>query len=426
MHRVSNYNIVFEYGDSIFVYNTISNKFVEFRNSNTDLLYSKILAIDKSTRDFEVLVQTGIITEYNENEERAICDSIYYSKVFDNTLSLTLITTHNCNFLCKYCPQEHSKYIMGSEIYCRIKKLILRNISQFSTLKLILFGGEPTLTYHTYASFLDEVNELCKYYKKNLQGVMITNGYLLNIDMVRKLYKRCITQYQITLDGSQEIHNRNRCLENGSGTFNVIYRNLQDILEAKELTRLSIAIRINATKELLDDIDNWKLMYDIISEDKRFLINIGVVENRGGDYISNFKGSIINENDEIFKRAKLALNKHQFYEDSIVKNYFVCKDISKMAYTVDYNGDIRSCSKLYTDNVIGHLCSNGTIKSEEKKDLFYMKKDSRCFGCSVEPLCHGKRCGLKFICEKGNIIEIIKTSVIKRINTHNHEILEVR
>jgi uncharacterized protein len=422
---MSMYNVFFDYNGSVFVYNTLTNKYIECKNTNVDLVKRKIQTLDKGTKEFEMLVKTGIITAYSENEEMAICDSVYYNKVFDNTLSITLITTDRCNFLCRYCPQEHNKNIMSAEIYDRVKKLILKNIHQFQTLKLILFGGEPTLAYINYENFLNEVNELCKFYKKTIQGVMITNGFLLSIDMVRKLYKRNITQFQITLDGSREIHDRNRCLADGSGTFDVVYKNLKDILEAKELIRLSVAIRINTTRELLEDVDNWKSLYEIFAEDQRFVINMSVVEDRGGNYIANFKGHIISENDDIYRRGKEALSKHRFYEDRLVKNYFACKDISRMSFTVDCNGDIRSCSKLYTDNIVGYLCPNGTVKSSRNNELFYLKTETMCRGCSVEPLCHGKRCGLKVICDKDGIIEMIKTSVIKGMSADNHEILEV-
>ncbi len=67
-----------------------------------------------------------------------------------------------------------------------------------------MFGGEPTLAFSNYIDYLDRILDICKFYKKRFSGVMISNAYLLDDEMFRELYKRNITQYQITVDGSPE------------------------------------------------------------------------------------------------------------------------------------------------------------------------------------------------------------------------------
>jgi uncharacterized protein len=39
---------------------------------------------------------------------------------------------------------------------------------------------------------------------------MTTNGYLLNRDLFNKLLNLYIKQYQITIDGTEDIHDKNR------------------------------------------------------------------------------------------------------------------------------------------------------------------------------------------------------------------------
>lgn len=107
----------------------------------------------------------------------------------------------------------------------------------------------------------------------------------------------------------------------------------------------------------------------------------------------------------IWKQKKLAA--HSFYEDILTPNYFVCKDISHGSFTVDYNGKIRSCSKLYTDNVIGYINEHGKIKLNDMYNTFSLKTNIACSCCEYEPLCHGKGCGLKNICDKENIKIIV-------------------
>lgn len=101
------------------------------------------------------------------------------------------------------------------------------------------------------------------------------------------------------------------------------------MLEAKELKRLNVAIRINTTKELLEDIDSWAPLYEPFSKDKRFLINLGVVEDRGGKAIRSFHKELINETDHIYKKAKDSLAEHRFYEDFYVPTILCARKLIK-------------------------------------------------------------------------------------------------
>lgn len=411
--RLSKYNYYWQQDKILFVYNTLYNKIIKIIDDNLiDAVLNKNLEIISKT-NLNKLFESGILTTYTLEEEKLLCDNKYYSKVYNDTLDLTLITTRACNFRCGYCAQEHENTIMSSKIYNSIVKYIIKNIYSFTQLKIVLFGGEPTLATHYFLPFLEEIQKICSFYKKRFSGVMITNGYLLDKELIRKLYKYNITQYQITLDGDQQNHDSCRTAADGSGTFNIIYNNLTEMLKATELKRLSVAIRINGTRELFDKVDSWKDLYLPFSSDRRFLINLGVVEDRGGSYIESFDKELINESDVCYKNAKKLLSEHRFYEDFICTNYFVCKDISKRSFTIDVDGSVRTCSKLYTDNIIGVLDERGNIIWNNKHSFFSIKTNKNCSNCEFEPLCQGKSCGLKNICNK-NTIESFVIEYIKK------------
>lgn len=416
-NKLSIYNLYFTYGNDLVIYNSMSNNYIKINNCTIEKLKTFVAQDDYYNSD---LLDYGILTELNDCEEKLLCDSTYYSYINNNTLAITIITTRACNFRCQYCPQNHNGGFMEKEIYNRIYKFILKNITDYSKIKITLFGGEPTLAYNNYSDFLDKINDLCKFYKRKFEGVMISNGYLLNKELIKNLYKKNITQFQITLDGSKENHNSNRPFIDSTNTFDVIYENLLNILHSKELKNLSIAIRINCTKELIDNIDNWTYLYEPFSTDNRFLINLGVVQDRGGEYIKDFSGELISESDDIYFMAKNKLSNHIFYEDYINKNYFVCKDVSRGSYTIDVDGQIRSCSNIYTDNIIGYLNKFGSAVFDKRKDFLYLKNNSVCKGCVVEPLCHGKTCVLKTNCDKNSIIRTVESFIMKQsINTIN-------
>lgn len=412
--KTSIYNMYFDNGNNTTIYNSLSGKIINIEGITSKEIVDLIEKNNISSNISSKLISYGIITQYSETLEKVFCDSVFFSNVYNNKLSITLITTTNCNFRCQYCAQEHVNKVMSNDVYKSIKKFIIKNISNYSIIKITLFGGEPTLEYDNYSEFLDDINDLCKFYKRKFEGVIISNGYLLNEQLIRRLYSKNITQYQITLDGSQENHDKCRCLVGKKGTFNEVYNNLINILKSKDLKRLSVAIRINATKELLEDIDNWWNLYEPFSQDKRFLINLGVVQDRGGEYIKDFDNSLISETDELYYKAKARLSHHTFYEDFITKNYFVCKDISSSSYTFDCDASVRACSNIYIDNIIGHLDELGNIVLNNNLIEFKAKSNPLCSGCVVEPLCHGKSCGVKNICDKENILLTVKNFVDKK------------
>lgn len=404
----------FDSDNSFTIYNTLTGKLINIENSSSDKFKNLLNKMPVKKEVFDKLSYYGMITDLDKEAEIALCDSLFYTNVYNHQLSITLITTRNCNFRCQYCAQEHSNHSMNQNIYNSIKNFIIKNISKYTTIKITLFGGEPTLEYENYSNFLDEINDLCKFYKRRFEGVIISNGYLLDDKLLHLLYSKNITQYQITLDGSPENHDKCRYLLDHQGTHNKIYKNLINILNNKNLKRLRVAIRINATKELLEDIDSWYELYEPFATDPRFLINLGVVQNRGGEYIKDFKNSLISETDRLYYLAKEKLSHHTFYEDFLRPNYFVCKDISASSFTFDYDGSIRACSNIYADNVIGLLDSHGNIIFNNKYKNFKTKSNLQCSGCIVEPLCHGKTCGIKDICDKNNIILTAKEFVEKQ------------
>lgn len=411
--RLSNYNYIKKDGKNQFIYNTLSNRIVKLSDFD-DITCIQNKEFEKiSEHKLNLLKEAGIVTDLSVEDEYGLCNDSYFGKVYSGVLDITLITTTACNFRCKYCAQTHTSHVMSKEVYENLIKYIIKHIYEFHTLKLVLFGGEPTLAFSNYIDYLDRILDICRFYKKRFSGVMISNAYLLDDKMLRELYKRNITQYQITVDGSPENHDECRVLADGSGTFQTVYNNLLNMLEAKELKRLNVAIRINTTKELLEDIDSWAPLYEPFSKDKRFLINLGVVEDRGGEAIRSFHKELINETDHIYKTAKDSLAEHRFYEDFLCPNYFVCKEINKMAFALDYNGDVRTCSKIYTDNVKGVLNKKGIIEVNDKFKQFYLKTNTACQGCVFEPLCQGKSCGLKNVCDKEHI-EIMVNDYIEK------------
>ena len=87
------------------------------------------------------------------------------------------------------------------------------------------YGGEPLLRPDIIGNITKGINREGKQY----QAAIVTNGYFLDKEMAIFLKEHNVTHAQVTVDGPPDIHNRRRCLPDGSDTF---FKILKNVLEA--------------------------------------------------------------------------------------------------------------------------------------------------------------------------------------------------
>ena len=387
--RLSRYNVYYESdANTTIVYNTLSDKF-------------EILAKDIDSSIIKPkLISKGILTSSTE-EEIAECQASLYSFLNRPVMGLTIITTEDCNLDCLYCAQQHVPKYMPQPTYDSIKNLILRKIYDFTCLNITLFGGEPTLAIEKFLPFLEEINEICSYYKKKKTCSIVTNGLELTSENVNSLYEAGVHCYVVTLDGDPVLHDRYRRQSDGSPSFLRIYSNLLQIKNnLKNLKQLRVIIRLSITKATISNINNWSHLYSDLLSDRRFSIELNRIENRGGTHINEVKTEILSNIDliDLQKRINQRINAHIFPQRKLKANQYVCSFLTNMSYTIGVNGEVKLCSKLYSDNNIGLLLPNGTISLVHKKSKYLINNQSSCINCAFLPICHGMKCGIEFIC----------------------------
>jgi uncharacterized protein len=181
----------------------------------------------------------------------------YFSSVKNDTheLSVTLLTTLQCNFACDYCFQgDHGDYNkfadkMTLETAHKVADWIERELDRVhpETFALTFFGGEPLLNLPVMYYLAEEL-----WGRTELRGVpmsisVITNGLLLTPEVVDRLVPYGLKGIKITLDGDRETHNRMRPLRGGQGTFDRLIENIRSVAG-----RTSIAIGGNFDESSAD------------------------------------------------------------------------------------------------------------------------------------------------------------------------------
>ena len=143
---------------------------------------------------------------------------------------ITICPTMACNFDCPYCFEEHGSGKMTPEIQEHVIRFIEHLLSSSHTefLKITWFGGEPLLAPDVIEALSERIMLICEKLNVTYTAMLITNGYLLDQNMV-DLMERChVDTCQITLDGLGATHDATRRLAGGGATFDRITDNLRN------------------------------------------------------------------------------------------------------------------------------------------------------------------------------------------------------
>ncbi len=184
---------------------------------------------------FETLAEHGFVTPGRDHDRQALND--YFDRVTGDTteLSITLLTTLQCNFACDYCFQgdrgDYNKFAekMSMETAGRVLDWIERELDRIHPERLVVafFGGEPLLNLPVMYFLAERLWEATR--RRGIEQAIsiITNGLLLTDEVVDRMLPFGFCGAKITLDGDRHMHDQMRPLRGGQGTFDRIIENLR-------------------------------------------------------------------------------------------------------------------------------------------------------------------------------------------------------
>ena len=146
--------------------------------------------------------------------------------------------TENCNLRCKYCIFSGNYEEMRTHTFKRMEKeTALKSVQNMDYINewkeyapdkqpvISFYGGEPLLRF-------DLIQEVVAYVKQTgfkTMFSMTTNGTLLTDHIIEFLVTHNV-MISVSLDGSKEMHDKNRVFANERGTFDVVYGNIRKLL----------------------------------------------------------------------------------------------------------------------------------------------------------------------------------------------------
>jgi His-Xaa-Ser system radical SAM maturase HxsB len=180
--------------------------------------------------------------------------------ISDFTSLHMMVITLKCTNKCAYCQvsaegDDAKGFDMSPEVARRVVDCIFKSPSP--SIKIEFQGGEPTLNWETLKEtvlYAKKVNQKCQ---KHLDFVVCTN--LVKVDTQKLMFFREHgIHISTSLDGPRDLHDKNRILRSGGGTYDNVIKNIYnafDILTRGEVNAL-----------MTTSIDNIDYLQDVIME----------------------------------------------------------------------------------------------------------------------------------------------------------------
>ena len=339
------------------------------------------------------LLEARILINNVEDEVNKLKLELRDSYSNSDELHLTILPTENCNFKCIYCYENLNKTFIDDEVIHSILKFISKEILKrnLKYLKITWFGGEPLLALKKIQEFTNLLKNIVDKRDVTYIGNMSTNGYLLTKDTAKELVEIYnIKNFQITVDGPREIHNRYRPLRNGAGSYDVIVKNLIDLKNSN--LDFQVFLRINYDITTVSTVIKWLPRFlQMFENDKRFILF--------PHEIFDFKDACVSPNVP-FEMIKFALEYKLGNEISgFFYKYNFCYAARPNSLVIMPDGSLRKCTVALYDKInhVGYINKEGDLilnKNFYKWVDLYHKVPEKCKNCPIYPVCMGVNCPL--------------------------------
>ncbi|MFC5698723.1 radical SAM protein [Pseudomonas sp. GCM10022186] len=291
-----------------------------------------------------------------------------WSTLNPQLLELVLMPTEQCNFRCAYCYEDFSNGKMSPRVQVALKTFLKVRIKDLKHLSFQWFGGEPLAAKSIVYELSAFAQKLCLDHGVGFGGALTTNGYLLDVRVVRELFDFGQRGYQISLDGMEDAHNSTRRLASGAGTFERIWENLKAIRDSS--LEVSVLLRVHLTPDNTQSIKALaKVLRTEFLHDSRFSVLLKPIENLGGPNSSNIASL-----DKAVRAELLSEIRSELYRDrplvakprTTVKE--ACYASRPNSFVIRADGRVQKCTVALSEahNTVGHLADDGSIRLDRE------------------------------------------------------------
>lgn len=407
--KPSFYNIHYTETEGNFVVNTLRGSIIKVTHDE------KIALLENKLEYFRVdeiikLKESGFIVDSDFNELEHYLNKYESRKHQPGKLQVQLFLAKSCNLSCPYCYQQafnkpvniiSEEYIFRFTLF--IKNQIINN--SVTDVDINLFGGEPLLARSKISMLFESLDWLSEKYKTTITYSIVTNGTLLNDEIIKELVKRKIWT-QITIDGPRELHDARRQWKSGKGSFDQIIESVSKIIASGGAENL--LIRVNIDKK---NLHHLSLLLETLNTIGVINVECGLIEfkNQKNDYeavrLKDAHDEIWVAEMEVYKQLK-RYGYHNSPVDFTLKT--VCSLHKMNSFVFDTKLRAFKCDMLIEEPKysIGHISKDGELivsGDEYEKQTSRKPTDfSSCSTCRYLPVC-GSGCAIKSLNTKGDL-----------------------
>ena len=345
-------------------------------------------------------------------------------------MECTLYLTDDCNLKCSYCYEgsKKNKSYMSEATLERALDFIAKNNLPNDPIDLLLLGGEPLLNKKMLFKTMDIINHKYPEIKHLFRYQMTTNGILLD-DSTLKFIEDNQIELSISIDGDRETHNLNRKSINGKDVYDIIFRNMQKLLQRQ----MPFSVRMTVT------VNNVHLL----SHNVRYFYELGIRKiNIGMDELGDWDKKslqVLDQQLELLDTYYLECFAND--EDAVLNLYdyklstFVfkrrpvyCSAGSKEHLVINSKGEFYPCGYVANEP----LWEEGSVYTSFKRKEFlntvrtHVKKISSCIGCDIAFTCCGAKCGFLNFSRTGflNVNDKTTCNLQRILYNHNAKVFE--
>ena len=118
-----------------------------------------------------------------------------------NSLGLTIAPTLACNFKCIYCYETSKPGVMNQVTMDTLIDFVRFEADNLTNLSVSWYGGEPLISKDIVYYLSEQLIDICEQKGVEYEAFMISNGSLIDDEVVKKLVKYRVRGIQITIDG---------------------------------------------------------------------------------------------------------------------------------------------------------------------------------------------------------------------------------
>ena len=319
-----------------------------------------------------------------------------------------IMPTEKCNLRCTYCYEafEHGRMSeANAQALCRAIEVAASRTNDFS---LGFFGGEPLLCSDLVIRFSRHAFELLSARGLPYAASVSTNGSLLTGKMFGDLLDVGVVSYQISIDGTRALHDRQRPTVRGGPTFDTIVANLK-MMQATD-AEFAVVLRCNVTtaqhRQVLDLFEGGDLAF--LSGDRRFVIDVHHIW--ASDRVDMLP---VEERDDCSQDATRALDYYRLNREIQRLGYgtvpytrmpgllgAACYAGKPNWFVVGPDLALYKCTVVFDrpENRVGHVAPDGTLAIDPAKNALWTGSnaatDRSCGSCHYRVPCGGIACPL--------------------------------